>query len=44
MTFPPPPIPRIAVRQIRSVSEDLEEEKKKVGVGNRGWNSKSEGS
>lgn len=38
MTFPPPPIPRIAVRHIQSATEDLEEEKKQVGVGNQAWN------
>lgn len=43
MTFPPPPILEIAVRQIQSVSENLEETKE-VGVANQGWNSKSKGS
>lgn len=43
MTFPPPPILEIAVRQIQSVSENWEEEKE-VGVANQGWNSKSKSS
>lgn len=44
MTFPPPLIFSAAVRQIQSVSDDLEKEKRQVGVENHGWNSKSNGS
>lgn len=44
MTFPPPLIFRVAVRQIQSVSDDLEEEKRQIGAENQGWNSKSNGS
>lgn len=40
MTFPPPPILEIAVREIQSARENLEE-KKEVGVANKGWNSKA---
>lgn len=44
MTFPPPLIFSVAVRQIQSVSDDLEEEKRQVGAKNQGWKSKSNGS